>query len=143
MPTLDISVLAATVRTNAAHLIENDDRVTNLRSRPFGSLAAELSAVAERCPDAVAEAADLLKIAASQPLTEELCDVIARAAAALFLGRRLLESNGAAIIEQEPLNEQALAPTFALATVLDQMSLKLLAVLDRANHSDQEAVSAA
>jgi hypothetical protein len=96
------SALASRVKVTALAVADSCRRATGGRNRSCSDLADELASVADRCPDAVAEANALLDLAEVEQLTTEMYDLAAVTAAAMFLGRRLIETNARRITDLWP-----------------------------------------
>jgi hypothetical protein len=99
-----------------------------------------LASVADRCPDAVAEANALLDLAEVEQLTTEMYDLAAVTAAAMFLGRRLVETNARRITELRP-DFEGLPESLDLAELLDELSLGLLAAIEEQNRRFGESAA--
>lgn len=126
MDQTDVGALAERVRRGAMFVAAGAQGQRGGLARSVAQLADELVGVAERCVDVMAEAVALLDIADAEALCDELCDRAALCAAALFLGRRCIESNTALIIESWPPAALMLADATTLAGLFDQLSVALL-----------------
>jgi hypothetical protein len=129
MATNDITDLCRAARAATDAIVNADPPGLTPTGRSCAQLAAELSDAASRVPRAVTDACAFLDIAACEQLTCELQDVAALQAAVLFLGRRLINSNVAAILELHPTLRSQLTPTLHVGAILGALSQQLLETL--------------
>lgn len=140
MRTPDVSALASRVKLAALAVTDNCSCATRGRHRSCSDLADELASVADRCPDAAAEANALLDLAEVEQLTTEMYDLAAVTAAAMFLGRRLIETNARRIADLRP-DFEGLPESLDLAELLDELSLGLLAAIEEQNRRFGESAA--
>lgn len=140
MRTTDVSALASRVKVTALAVTDKCSCATRGRNRSCSDLADELASVADRCPDAVAEANALLDLAEVEQLTTEMYDLAAVTAAAMFLGRRLIETNARRITELRP-DFEGLPDSLDLAELLDELSRGLLAAIEEQNRRFGESAA--
>lgn len=125
MATTNITELASeacsAIETSTQHL---QPRCTS-HGRTAQDVAAELCDALTKVPDAIADAEALLDIATADGLGDELEDCAALIAGALFLGRRLIDSNLDELAELDEWPAQIGEAARQLAAILDLMSERL------------------
>lgn len=133
MATTEITDITDLVRRGRA-AIDDIVRTGPLAPAPGGrtciDFALELREAIERVHDTVAETEAFIDIASTEPLSDELQDVAARGAAALFLGRRLFEVNAVQIVQLHRASSRTITPLIEIAELLGTLSNEVLQVFD-------------
>jgi hypothetical protein len=129
MEMTDISELAARAAAAAEAIVAADPPGRTASGRTCSELASELAESVRLVPEVVAQADAFLDINAGEPLTDELQDVAARGAAALLLGRRLLESNATEMVGLQPRLADDLREFLPIAAILDGLSAQLVLIV--------------
>lgn len=139
MATTNITELSRRARAATEAITRTAPRGLTASGRTSADLAAEMTTAISRIHDALAETEAFIDIAAGEPLTTELEELAALGAAALFLGRRLFESNAAQILELHPELEADLQPVAEVALLLGALSNRLLEVVREAQPPQRKA----